>query len=164
MPKLIAVLEANPARVEKMKVWLDDRLYMYDRSIESDLPSLLAVLRQRLSDILILCLDQVTLEKPLRRADGFSEVVLSPWAILEDCLMSSPRPFPILIHGDHSATQVIPLLSSAWKLWPIHFVTSDAGSHWVGDAWFPALRDSLEDTEPQEPLSDVLVDSNLQGG
>src|SRR5271163_2882664 len=88
--KLIAVLEANSDRMEAMRDWLLDRLYMYENLIDADPDYLLRSIRHRLDDVLVLCID---LEPASKISRAFED---AERAFTDFLLALAPR-FPILI-------------------------------------------------------------------
>jgi hypothetical protein len=139
MPKLIAILERDPARIEIMEAWLNDRFYMYEYSFLKHPSEIYEIVNKRASDLLALCLG----------CESHDDSGIQPTSVLElisRFLLSQSARFPIIVHsdGNHPLKSVdVHLVQGGW-----YFVEVEApqGTDWIGNDWYPALKTALRET------------------
>jgi hypothetical protein len=156
--KLIAVLEHDPVRAEEMSSWLRDRLYMYEQEFTSDLPTLIGVIKPRLIDVLVLCLNRESLGGPGSGAER-------AWGAISECVQSGLERFPILVHSVSGPAPDEASLRLAQKGWQIKILGPIEGQNWIGDEWYPALKRTLRNlAEYRSPTDGNHLDLGRIGG
>jgi hypothetical protein len=143
--KLIAVLEDDRGRVEVMAQWLKDRLWMYDHFFSDDPDTLIAHIRPRLNDVLVVSLDHDLHSRP----DGNTEVTGMRVA---EFLATIPASFPVLIHStnEHEAGRMKHILKQ--KGWSVRSVVPFDDTNWIGVEWYPTLKKALRSNATPAPI------------
>ena len=131
MPKLIAILEEELSRIEIMRKWLSDRLWMYEPSISYGPNTLLEAIESRFSNVLVLCL---SLEVLCRTEKSQSKVI--------DALQRQSERFPILLYSNDAVAESSKSIQSKLNGWSVHFAgIPDLDS--IGTNWYPALKKAI---------------------
>lgn len=137
MPLHIAILEDNLDRRERMKAWLDDRLYMYGQAFFDDAKDMNHWLEQHRGELLAVALDHDLDLKP--SGDGRW---LDPGTgrMVADYLAQFKPICPVLVHSTNApaAAGMVAVLQE--RGWMVDAVTPYADTQWIDESWWPALR------------------------
>ena len=148
MPKVIAILERDPGRVEDMKSWLDDRLGMYEHHVSPDPNELTEFLAPRLDDVLVLCIGCDSMGSSAVEHDEAGREVA-------DLLVKATEPFPILVHTDEDRSpdgSIIRLMRAGWH---VKTIKAEPRGGWVAEGWYPALKRTLREIARHETVAGV---------
>jgi len=144
MKNLILILEDDPSRIEVMKSWLQDRLYMFKPHFFEHPSEMIEIVKQRSDEILALSLDHDLNELclPTRLP---SDVRPDPTGMdVVTFLEQQPPQFPVLIHSsnDRAAEKMVRCFKK--RHWAVDRVIPFDDTSWIGEEWLPKLRKMIE--------------------
>ena len=107
MKTLILILEDDPSRIEVMKAWLQDRLYMFEHRFFDQPSELIDMVKQRGDDVLAVSLDHDLNELCLQPPHSSTPNQDDPTGMdVVNFLEQQPPSFPVLIHSsNHRAAE-----------------------------------------------------------
>ena len=150
MKNLILILEDDPSRIDVMKGWLQDRLYMFEHHFFDRPSELIDVVKRRGNEVLAVSLDHDLNElclptHPLSEPRPEDPTGMDVVAFLEQ----HPPQFPVLIHSsNHQAAEKM-VRCFKKRHWPVDRVIPFDDTAWIGDEWLPKLRKMIEKQHAQ---------------
>ena len=149
MKNLILILEDDPGRIEVMKNWLQDRLYMFEPHFFEQPSVMIEMMKQRSRDVLAVSLDHdlnelclPTRQMPDERPDPTGMDVV-------DFLKQQPSQFPVLIHSSNHRAAEKMVRCFKKRQWADDQVIPFDDTSWIGDEWLPKLRKMIEKHQAQ---------------
>lgn len=141
MPLKIAILEDNLDRQEAMKGWLNARLHSYEHLFFDEAAPMNAWLETNLAETLLVSLDHDLDLKPTgdgRWRDTGTGREVADW------LAAHAPVCPVIIHSTNvpAADGMASVLSAAG--WQVASVRPYGDLAWVGEAWWPLVREQLQ--------------------
>lgn len=144
MKNLILILEDDTSRIEVMKSWLQDRLYMFEPHFFEQPSEMIEMVKQRSDEILAVSLDHDLNElclparfPPDERPDPTGMDVVN---FLEQQLPT----FPVLVHSSNHRAAEKMVRCFKKRQWPVDRVIPFDDTSWIGDEWLPKLRKMIE--------------------
>ena len=145
MKNLILILEDDPSRIDVMKGWLQDRLYMFEHRFFDQPSELIELVKQRSGDILAVSLDHDLNDLCLLPSQKSLVPSDDPTGMDVVKFLEQQAPtFPVLIHSsNHDAAKK---MVSCFKKrhWSVDRVIPFDDISWIGDEWLPKLRKFIE--------------------
>lgn len=150
MKNLILILEDDISRIEVMKSWLQDRLYMFENQFYDHPSDMIDMVKQRRNDILAVSLDHDLNElclSPGRTTDNQTE---DPTGMDVVSFLEQQTPqFPVLIHSsNHRAAEKMVRCFNK-RHWTVDRVIPFDDTSWIGEEWLPKLRKMIEKQNSQ---------------
>ncbi len=150
MKNLILILEDDPSRIEVMKAWLHDRLYMFEPHFYEHPSDMIEMVRQRSDDILAVSLDHDLNELCLPAQHSFDSRSDDPTGMDVVAFLENQSPdFPVLIHSSNHRAAEKMVRCFKKRHWAVDRVIPFDDTSWIGDEWLPKLRKMIEKQNAQ---------------
>ena len=118
---------------------------MYEHHVSSNPKGLIESLTPKLEDILVLCIGCDSM--------GASEVARDKAGKdIANLLMATAEPFPILVHTDQERSPDGSIIRLRRAGWYVTTIAAEPHGGWVADGWYPALKRTLREIAPHEPV------------
>jgi len=145
MKNLILILEDDPSRIEVMKSWLQDRLYMFEHYFFDQPSDLIELVKQRSDDVLAVSLDHDLNEICLSARHLPGDRTDDPTGMdVVAFLEQQPPQFPVLIHSSNHRAAEKMVRCFKKRHWSVDRVIPFDDTAWIGDEWLPKLRKMIE--------------------
>ena len=144
MPRLIAILEDNVARIAAMRACLTQVLPDAQTEFFDDAQQMIAWLGEHLAEVDLLSLDH---DLPVRLQNG-NTIDCGTGRQVADYLASLPPTCPVIIHSSNDACAAGMFFALQDAGWPCSRVYPCDGEAWIADAWTEQVRRFLLDALP----------------
>lgn len=143
----IFILEDNAERCAVMRDCLADRFWQYPLHFFNDASAMIAVLKSKLPDSLLIALDH-----DLELLDDAGRCIDSgSGRDVADFLAQQSPVCPIVIHTSNAPAALGMELVLQDSGWVTHRVSPYDDTRWISEAWFPAVRNAIVDSALSRP-------------